>query len=239
MIFDFSNQVVLITGASGNLGKAAARAFLSANARLVLVDHAPHGLDNVLPDHANLSDVYYLAPFDITQHESAQSVVTKAVDRFGRIDILVNTVGGHRAGSPLYETDIQTLDYLMNLNARSAYGISQAVIPVMLANGSGKIILVSGRAGLLGSANSAAYSASKAAVLRFTESMAAELKEKNINVNCVLPGIIDTPQNRAANPSDNSSKWVAADAIADVILFLASPASRAVNGAAIPVYGRG
>jgi len=239
MKFDFSNQVVLITGASGNLGKAAARAFLSANARLVLVDHAHRGLEIIFPDLANPSDVYYLAPFDITQPESAQSVVTKAVDRFGRIDILVNTVGGHRAGTPLHETDIQTLDYLMNLNARSAFVISQAVIPVMLANGSGKIILVSGRAGLSGSANSAAYSASKAAVLRFTESMAAELKDKNINVNCVLPVIIDTPQNREANPADDASKWVTAEAIADVILFLASAAAMAVNGAAIPVYGKG
>ena len=239
MNFDFSNQIVLITGASGNLGKAVARAFLSANGCMVLVDHALRGLDDILPELTNPSDVYYLAPYDSTHPESAQAVVAKAMDRFGRIDILVNTVGGHKAGTPLHETDIQTLDYLFNLNARSAYVISQAVVPVMLANGSGKIILVSGRAALSGSANSSAYSASKATVLRFTESLAAELKEKNINVNCVLPGIIDTPQNREANPCADTSKWVAPEAIADVILFLASPAARAVNGAAIPVYGRG
>lgn len=239
MMFDFSNHVVMITGASGNLGKAAARAFQSANARLVLVDHTPRGLKQIFLNLANPSDVCYMAPFDITQPESAQSVVSKAIDRFGRIDILVNTVGGHRAGTPLHETDINTLDYLLNLNARSAFVISQAVIPVMLAHGSGKIILVSGRAGIMGSANSAAYSASKAAVLRFTESMAAELKDKNINVNCVLPGTIDTPQNREANPSDDTSRWVTADAIVDVILFLASAAARAINGAVIPVYGKG
>jgi NAD(P)-dependent dehydrogenase (short-subunit alcohol dehydrogenase family) len=239
MTFDFTNQVVLITGASGNLGKAVASAFHAANARMVLVDHATRGLDKIFPDLTNSSDVYYMAPFDITQTESAQSVVRNAVARFGRIDILVNTTGGHKAGAPLHETDLRTLDYLMNLNARSAFVISQAVVPVMLANGSGKIILVSGRAGISGSANSSAYSAAKAAVLRFTESMAAELKDKNININCVLPGTIDTPQNRLADPAADTSRWVAADAIADAILFLASPEARAVNGAAIPVYGKG
>src|SRR5262249_36148511 len=111
--------------------------------------------------------------------------------------------------------------------------------PTMLKQGSGKIINIASRDGLHGSAGYAAYSASKSAVLRLTESLADELKVSNINVNCIMPGTIDTPQNRAAIPNGDFSKWVEPAAIAEVIAFLASDASRAINGAALPVYGKG
>ena len=109
----------------------------------------------------------------------------------------------------------------------------------MLKQGGGKIINVASRDGLAGSAGYAAYSASKSAVIRLTEAMAEELKTAGINVNCLMPGTIDTPQNRAANPGADVTRWVAPSAIADVILFLASDASRAINGAAVPVFGKG
>ena len=109
----------------------------------------------------------------------------------------------------------------------------------MLRAGKGRIINVAARAALQGAARLAAYSASKSAVVRLTESLAAELKDNGITVNCVLPGTIDTPQNRQASPREDFSRWVPPDAIADVILFLASDSARAVTGAAIPVYGRG
>ena len=116
--------------------------------------------------------------------------------------------------------------------------LSQAVVPAMLERGRGKIVHVSARAGLKGGAKAAAYSASKSAVLRLVESMAAELRHSGIHVNCVLPGTIDTPQNRESMPRADHNRWVAPAAIADVYLFLASEAARGVNGAAIPVYGR-
>src|SRR5437773_2231730 len=106
----------------------------------------------------------------------------------------------------------------------------------MLEQGRGKIINVASRDGLAGSAG---YSASKSAVLRLTEALADEMKSSNINVNCIMPGTIDTPQNRSANPSADFSQWVEPSAIADVIQFLASDTSRAINGAAIPVFGKG
>ena len=109
----------------------------------------------------------------------------------------------------------------------------------MLRQTSGKIINIASRDGLSGSAGYAAYSASKSAVLRLTESLAAELKASNINVNAIMPGTIDTPQNRAAVPNGEYSKWVPPEAIAEVIAFLACDASSAINGAAIPVYGKG
>jgi NAD(P)-dependent dehydrogenase (short-subunit alcohol dehydrogenase family) len=109
----------------------------------------------------------------------------------------------------------------------------------MLQQGGGKIVNVAARAALKGGGRSAAYSASKSAVLRLTESMSVELKKSGINVNCILPSTIDTPQNRAAMPKADTSRWVTPEALADVVLFLASDAARAVHGAAIPVYGTG
>jgi len=115
----------------------------------------------------------------------------------------------------------------------------RAIIPQMLKQGRGKIVTVASRDGLAGSAGYAAYSVSKSAVLRLTEALADEVKASNINVNCIMPGTIDTPQNRAASPNADFSKWVEPAAIADVILFLASDASCAINGAAVPVFGKG
>jgi NAD(P)-dependent dehydrogenase (short-subunit alcohol dehydrogenase family) len=127
---------------------------------------------------------------------------------------------------------------LLNLNARTAFILSRAVVPHMLAQGSGKIVHVAARAALARARKAAAYSASKAATVRLVGSLAAELRRENINVNCVLPGTIDTPQNREAMPKADHSRWIPPEAIADVMLFLASDAAWAVNGAAIPVYGK-
>jgi NAD(P)-dependent dehydrogenase (short-subunit alcohol dehydrogenase family) len=127
---------------------------------------------------------------------------------------------------------------MLNLNARTAFVLSRAVAPHMLEQGSGKIVHVAARAALEGGARASAYSVSKSGIVRLVESMAAELRQDGINVNCVLPGTIDTPQNRQAMPKADHSRWVSPQAIADVMLFLASDAARAVNGAAVPVYGR-
>jgi NAD(P)-dependent dehydrogenase (short-subunit alcohol dehydrogenase family) len=155
--------------------------------------------------------------------------------------VLTNAVGGYRAGKPVHETPLETWNLMLNLNARSAFVLSRAVVPPMLERGSGKIVHTAARAALKGGAKAAAYSISKSAVVRLVESLAAELRHKGITVNCVLPGTIDTPQNRqalAALPNVDPNRWVPPEAIADVILFLASDAAWAVNGAAIAVYGR-
>jgi NAD(P)-dependent dehydrogenase (short-subunit alcohol dehydrogenase family) len=158
--------------------------------------------------------------------------------RFGSIDILVNTVGGYRGGATVEETPLSDWDSLLNLNARSMLVPSRAVVPAMLAAQAGKIVSVSARAGLTGAAKAGIYSASKSVVIRLTETLSAELKDHGINVNCVLPGTIDTPENREMMPKADANRWVPPDAIADVILFLASEASRGIHGAAVPVYGR-
>ena len=128
--------------------------------------------------------------------------------------------------------------FLSNLNAKSTFLVCKAVIPHMLTRQSGKIVNVAARAALAGKAKMAPYIVSKSAIVRLTESMAAELKDDGINVNCVLPGTIDTPPNRANMPTADFDKWVKPEALADVILFLASVYAQAVTGAAVPVYGR-
>ena len=237
-MFDFKDSVVIVTGAGGNLGSAVARGFLKAGARLCLAELTAELLSRRYPDLTSDGGHYLAAPVDANDPDSVQGMVEAVIARLGRLDVLINTVGGYRAGVPVHETPIETWDGMMSLNARTAFIASRAVVPHMLRQGSGKIVSVAARPGLQGRAQSAAYSASKSAVLRLTESLSAELRDSGINVNCVIPGTLDTPPNREAMPEADTSRWVAPDSLAEVILFLASPAARDIHGAAVPVYGR-
>src|SRR5262245_20044502 len=246
MNLDFNGQVAVVTGAAGNLGVAVARGFREARTKLALIDHSSDRLPNLFSDLANSPDYFFAPPTDVTDPGAVALAVAEIKRRFGRIDILINTAGGYRAGTPLHETPLSDWEFLLNLNARSVFVMCQAVIPQMLSQNrgqsggqsKGKIVNIASRAALSGDAGQAAYSASKSAVVRLTESLDAELKDRGVNVNCVMPGIIDTPQNRAAMPAADFSSWVSPEAVADVILFLASDGARAIHGAAIPVYGR-
>jgi NAD(P)-dependent dehydrogenase (short-subunit alcohol dehydrogenase family) len=237
-LFDFADCVVVVSGASGNLGQAVVRAFSGAGANLVLLDRKPERLPGLFPELAGSPQHLLVGSVDATDAGSVERAVEQALERFGRIDVLANTVGGYRAGTPVHETRLETWDFMLDLNARTAFVASRAVVPHMLEQGSGKIVHVAARAALKGGAKASAYSVSKSAIVRLVESLAAELRHDGINVNCVLPGTIDTPQNRKAMPKADHSRWVPPEAIADVILFLASDAAQAVHGAAIPVYGQ-
>jgi NAD(P)-dependent dehydrogenase (short-subunit alcohol dehydrogenase family) len=234
---DFLDRVVLVTGAAGNLGSAVARAFETAGAKLTLVDRAADRLPRMFPEMVYSAEHFLAVSVDLLDPDAVGAAVEETVKRFGRIDALANVAGGFRAGTQVHETPSETWDFLLDLNVRTLINVSRAVIPHMLEQESGKIVNVAARAALRGGAKSGAYSVAKSAVVRITESMAAELKRSGINVNCVLPGTIDTPQNREAMPNADHSRWVSPEAIADVILFLASDAVRPIHGAAIPVYG--
>lgn len=236
-MFDFSQQVVMVTGAAGNLGRATAQAFLRAGARLVLVDRAPDRLPGLFPDLAGSADHYLAGSVNLADEAAVQAMVDEALRRFGRIDVLVNAAGGYRGGTPLHETTLDEWDFLFTMNARTAHVVSRAVLPAMLRQGDGRIVNVSARAALQAGAKMGAYSAAKSAVLRMTEAMSAELKGAGIRVNCVMPSTIDTPENRTSMPKADPKRWVTPEALADVLLFLASDAARAIHGAAIPVYG--
>lgn len=235
--FDFTGKVALITGATGALGRVVARQFYETGATLALTGTDEQRLHQLFAELALNPDHLLLGGIDLMEPAQAEALVQRVVERFGRIDILVNTVGGYTGGTPVHQTSLEDWERMLALNARVAFLISRAVVPVMLQAGEGKIVHVAGRAGLFGAAGVAAYSAAKSAVVRLTEALAAELKEYQINVNCVLPGTIDTPANRAAMPNADFSRWVPPEAIGEVILFLCSPAARAIHGAAIPVYG--
>ena len=229
----FLNQTVMITGASGNLGKAVAAAFRQHGARLVLVDREAGALQAAFA----ASDDIALAPADLLDRQHARAAFGLALDRFGRVDILCHLAGGFRSGEAVHETSEGTWDFLFDINARTFVNIAQAVVPHMIQSGGGKIVSVGAYAAQRGVAQMGAYCASKSSVIRLTEAMSAELKDKNINVNCVLPTTLDTPDNRAAMPEADPARWVAPDDLAQVIVFLASDAARAVHGAALPVTG--
>ena len=210
-----AQRTVLVTGAGGNLGRAVAKAFSALGDAVVPLDLPTNLLDQAQVDAA----------------------VANAMRAHGRIDVLCNLAGGFRMGAPVHETSDKDWNFLLDLNARTVLHTARAVVPHMLAAGGGKIVNVGASAAQKGAAQMGAYIASKSAVIRLTETMAAELREKNINVNCVLPTILDTPENRAAMPKADPRKWVALEDLAQVIVFLASDAARAIHGAAIPVSG--
>ena len=225
----FSDRTVVITGASGNLGRAVAQAFGDQGASLALLDLKRGSLQD--------GDKQVFLEVDLLNPDGARAAVGKALERFGRIDVLCNIAGGFRMGPPVHETPDRDWDFLFGLNARSVLHMARAVVPHMLEAGGGKIVNIGAFAAQRGAAGMGAYVASKSAVIRLTETMAAELREKNINVNCVLPTIIDTPENRAAMPKADPGRWVAPQHLAAVIVFLASDAARAIHGAALPVTG--
>jgi NAD(P)-dependent dehydrogenase (short-subunit alcohol dehydrogenase family) len=236
-VFDFTGCNVIVTGAAGALGSAVARAFRRAGGRVALIDRDLQGLQDLCASLGGDAGCYACVG-DLMDESSVAAMVAEIFSRFGRIDVLVNVAGGFSMGPAVHETPSATWDFMLGLNARTVFLMSRAVVPHMLARRSGKIVNVAARAALEGKAKMAAYVASKSAVIRLTESMAAELKDAGIQVNCILPGTIDTPRNRIDMPNADYSRWVPPEALADVILFLASEAARAVTGAAVPVYGR-
>lgn len=234
---EFQDKVVVITGAAGNLGQAVAGAFASRGAGLALLDISDEGLAATRDQLPQETQVLTLKT-NLLEADSVAETINKVMEAYGRIDVLANIAGGFTMGPPLHETPDRDWDFMMGLNARSVFHMARAVIPHMLTQGSGRIVSVSARAAREGKAKMGPYCASKAAVITLTETLAAEHKHAGINCNCILPGTIDTPQNRADMPDADYSKWVPPEALADVVVFLASDAARCVTGAAIPVYGQ-
>jgi len=236
---EFTNKVAIVTGAAGNLGRAVAEKYLAAGARLALLDHNADSLQEKYGEWVGHGrDEVMLVTGDLTDVDSVGQMVGKVTAGFGGIDFLANIAGGFRMGPLLQDTDLASWEHMLALNTRSVFLMCRAAIPIMLAGNGGRIINISARAAIQGKANMGPYCASKAAVITLTESIAAENRHRNILANAILPGTIDTPENRADMPDADFSHWVAPNALADVVVFLSSEASRAISGASIPVYGR-
>jgi len=234
---EFNDSVVVITGAAGNLGRAVAQAFAARGAHLALLDLHAEGLDATIEACRGQASARAF-PTNLIDARTVDATIGAVLDAFGHIDVLANIAGGFTMGPLIQDTEDKDWDFMMDLNVRSVFNTCRQVIPAMLGNGGGRIVNVSARAAERGKGRMGPYCASKAAVRTLTESLAAENKFDNINVNCILPGTIDTPQNRQAMPDADFSTWVPPAALADVVMFLASDAARCVSGAAVPVYGK-
>lgn len=229
-----STETALVTGASGNLGRAVAEALAARGANVVLLDRRRDRLEATFGGE-NGQRMFAIA--DLLDADAVEAAVAAAVARFGSLDTLCNIAGAFRMGDPVHATSDADWNFMLDVNARSLLHAARAAVPRMLAAGRGRIVNVGAFSAQKGAANMGAYIASKSAVIRLTESMAAELREKNINVNCVLPTVIDTPENRAAMPKADYARWVTPADLASVIAFLASDGARAIHGAALPVTG--
>lgn len=220
------SKVVLVTGAGGNLGRAVSRGLVGSYS-LALADlHFDAG-------NTALSARPHVAVFeaDLMQPSEARRVVHDVVGRFGRIDAVCNLVGGFASGTAVHETYPETWERLLGLNLKPMLNTSAAAVPYMIERKAGAIINIGAGVAQKGLARMGAYIASKSAVQRITESMSAELRENNINVNCLLPGAMDTPENRDAMPGNK--QLIDLDGIAHVIRFLISDDARVINGACI------
>lgn len=227
-----SGKKVAITGGFGFLGRSVGALLAAQGASVALLDKA-----SVPVERAVDGDVHWLGGIDLSQGDAARQAMAAAVAALGGLDALVNVAGGFRwetveAGS------IDTWDTMYQMNVRTTLLASQAALPHLLARGAGRIVNIGALASQQASTGMGAYAASKAGVSRLTEALAEELKDKGINVNAVLPSIIDTPVNRADMPGADATRWVQPTQLAQVVSFLLQDASAAVTGALIPVRGR-
>lgn len=226
------NQVVLITGANGGLGTFVTAAFLEAGAQVV-------GTSRQIDGKAFPNPRFEAIPADLTRPHNAAHLVADALNKFGKIDALVHTTGGFAGGAPIHETDDATWESMIELNLKAALHILRAVLPSMRERQRGRIVMIGSRAGVEPSANIAAYSATKAALVSLVKTAALENRKLGITANVILPGTIDTDANRRSDPKGDRSKWVSPQKIAALAVYLASDEAAEITGAAIPFYGAG
>ena len=228
----WDNKVVMITGANGGLGRSVVQRFYDAGASLALVARSAEDASGIVPDRA------FGVGADVSDKASVQAAVDQIAAQYGRIDALVHTVGGY-ASSKATDVDVDIWDKMMTLNAKTAFVTAGTVANYMVQqNLPGSIVIVLAKHALEGQRNHAAYGASKAAAQRVVQGLAKEMLDHQIRVNGVVPGTIDTPANRKDMPNADFSKWVTAEQIADVILYLCSDQATPISGDSITVYGR-
>lgn len=232
------DRIALVTGGAGNLGQAVCRALLERGTGIAVPFHhadAPTALDGI---RADFPDHVHSFALDLTTERGAEQAVRQAVEWGGRLDVMVHLMGGYAGGARIAETQAEVWDRMMELNLRSSWLMARFSIPRMLEAGAGSLVFVSSRAALEGRAGHGAYAVAKAGILTLAGTIAEEYRQSGIRANAVLPGTIDTPANRASMPDADHSKWTSPAEIARVVAFLASAESSAINGAALPVYGR-
>lgn len=235
---NFESRIVIITGGTGALGGVVTQAFLQRGARVITTYHSPHSLTELQAALGEEKSRLTGMSTNVTQEAGMQMLVAETLKNFGRIDVLVNLVGGYMGGVNLVETSEADWDRMLTLNLKSTFLSCKAVLPQMLKQNYGRIVNTSSRGAVEVGPGAAAYSVAKAGVLTLTQSLAQEVKQHNITANVVLPGLIDTPQNRQNIPGADYAKWVSPESIAHLMLYLASEVAGAINGAVVPIYGK-
>lgn len=229
------SRTVVVAGGTGALGASVSRAFVSAGARVIATYRRQEEFDALAKQAgANLIGV----SLDVTDEGAVAKFVAETESKYGVIDALVIAVGGYAGGKQMWETDLATYELMLNLNLRAAFVMTRAVLPGMIRQNRGAIVNVASKAGYGHAAGAAMYAASKAGVMALFDSLAEEVKPYNINVNSIVPSIMDTPSNRRAMPKADFTVWPKTDDIAKVIVYLCSEDARVIHGAAVPVYGR-
>ena len=232
-----AGKVVLVAGGTGGLGRAVSLAFLEEGAKVAVtyrdkeefaaLESAAGATGSSLEGHE----------VDVTDEAGVGQLVDSIVAQHGKLDAMVNTVGGYVGGVKLWELDTKIFDTMLALNLRAGYALSRAAIAPMLKQKAGAIVNVAAKAAFDHAAGASAYAASKAAAVAMIDCLAADAKGTGVRVNTILPSIIDTAANRNAMPDADFAKWPKPEGIAKVILFLCSDDAKVIHGAAIPVYG--
>lgn len=237
MTADYSGKVILVAGGTGGLGRAVSLAFLESGAHVAVTWRHENEFAALQRDAGESTNRLAGFDVDVTDARQTADLANRIVAKLGRLDVLVNTVGGYAGGIPLWELQPEVLERMLSLNLRAGYALAKAAVPHMLASKSGAIVNVAAKAAWDHAAGASAYAATKAAALAMMDSLAADLLGSGVRVNSILPSIIDTAANRAAMPNSDFSKWPKPEDIAKVVLFLASDAARVIHGASIPVFG--
>ena len=235
---NFDGRVVIVAGGTGGLGRATSLEFLKAGARVAVTFRRVAEFEALQAAAGRDAERLDRHQLDATDEAGAKLLVETVAGHHGRVDALVNAIGGYAGGRTLWEMDNTTYEQMLAINLRTGFVLARAVVPQMLRQGGGAIVNVASKAGYGRAAGAAAYAASKAGALALFDSLAEEVKAYDIRVNSVVPSIIDTEANRRAMPKADFSKWPKPEEIARVILFLCSEDARVIQGAAIPVYGR-
>lgn len=226
-------RTALVTGGTGGLGTAVTAALLAEGWRVVV----PWIVEDEVSRLPENEDLQLLRADLFSAEDAARCAADAAADESAPLGAVVNLIGGFGMGPKVHEAPIDDFEALLRLNLRPTYLASQAALPHLISAGGGAVVCMSSRAATHPFPGAVGYVTSKAAVLGFVGSLAAEYKFEGIRANAVLPNMIDTPANREAMPNSDRAGWVSPDDIAKVIAFLCGNGSGVINGAQVPVYG--
>jgi NAD(P)-dependent dehydrogenase (short-subunit alcohol dehydrogenase family) len=235
-----NGKVAVVTGSTGALGRVVVKTLLDNGVRVVSTYRSEDKQRELADFVGETKGMLTSIQADVTDESSVQALFQKVIREHGRVDILLNIVGAYKGGADMANIRLSDWDFMMNVNLKSTFLCCKAALPQMMIQNFGKIVNVAARTAFEKRFRSknGAYAVSKAGVIVLTETIAEETKKFDININCIMPSTIDTPDNRQNFPDADFMKWVKPEQIANVILFLASEDSKTISGACIPVYGK-